>query len=171
MLNPPVQDRATEIHGLLHRLPRLSMTGNNTKAECSHYRALPTHHMKSFCNHALVTKERMASPLDFTPELKSSGQPTQEAEFLVPEQAFSTQCTGFSICHLMNEDMHTLKVVQHATASALNNQEATATFLLLSNWMENSTNAFHRTCTDNKDVCALLGNNSKTKVRYMPSLY
>jgi hypothetical protein len=35
-----------------------------------------------------------------------------------------------------------LKVVQPATASALNNQEATATFLLLPDWMENSTNAF-----------------------------
>jgi len=33
LLNPPVQDLATEIHGLFHRLPRLSMTGNNTKAE------------------------------------------------------------------------------------------------------------------------------------------
>ena len=41
----------------------------------------------------------------------------------------------------MNDDKHMLKVVQHATASALNNQEATATFLLLPNWMENSTNA------------------------------
>jgi hypothetical protein len=45
-----------------------------------------------------------------------------------------------------------LKVVQHATAPALNNQEATATFLLLPNWMESSTNALHKTCTDNKDV-------------------
>jgi hypothetical protein len=71
----------------------------------------------------------------------------------------------------MYDDKHMLKVVQNATASALNNQEATATFLLLPNWMENSTSAFHRTCTGNKDVCALLGNNFKSKVRYMPLLY
>ena len=66
--NPPEQDLATEIQGLLHQLPRLSMTGNNTKAECSYYRALPAHNMAAFRSHALVTKERMASPLDFTPE-------------------------------------------------------------------------------------------------------
>jgi hypothetical protein len=40
---------------------------------------------------------------------------------------------------------HMLEVIQHTTASALNNQEATATFLLFPNWMENSTNAFHKT--------------------------
>ena len=45
----------------------------------------------------------------------------------------------------MYDDKHMLKIVQHATASALNNQEATATFLLLLNWMENSTNALKKT--------------------------
>ena len=60
--------------------------------------------------------------------------------------------------------------MQYATASALNNQEATATFLLLPNWMENSTNAFHKTCTDNKDVCTILENIPKEKVRYMSLL-
>jgi hypothetical protein len=44
----------------------------------------------------------------------------------------------------MYDDKHMLKVVQHATASALNNQEATTNFLLLPNWMENSNNAFHK---------------------------
>jgi hypothetical protein len=33
LLRPPVQDIATEIHGLLHQL---SVTGKNTKAECPH---------------------------------------------------------------------------------------------------------------------------------------
>ena len=31
--------------------------------------------------------------------------------------------------------------------------------------------AFHKTCTDNKDVCNIFGNIPKTKVRYMPLLY
>jgi hypothetical protein len=38
--SPPIQHLATEIHRLIHRLPRLSMTGNsvnNTKAECSRF--------------------------------------------------------------------------------------------------------------------------------------
>jgi hypothetical protein len=71
----------------------------------------------------------------------------------------------------MCDDKHMLKVVQHATSSALNDQGATATFLLLPNWMENSTNAFHKTCTDNKDVCTILRNILKTEVCYMPFLY
>jgi len=63
------------------------MTGKNTKAEWSLYWALPSHCITAFYIHALVTKERMASPLDFTPvSFKSSGQPTQETEYLVPEQ-------------------------------------------------------------------------------------
>ena len=82
-----------------------------------------------------------------------------------------TQVTGFSICHPMYDEKHMLKVVQHATASTLKNQEATATFLLLPNWMENSTNAFHKTCTDNRDFCTILRNIPKTKVCYMPLLY
>ena len=83
--------------------------------------------------------------------------------------AFSTQFTGFFICHPMYDDKHMRKVVQHATTSALNNQEATATFLLLPYWMENSTNAFYITCTDNRDVCTILISIPKTKVCYIHS--
>jgi hypothetical protein len=53
----------------------------------------------------------------------------------------------------MYDNKHMLKVVQHAITSALNKQEAIDTFLLLPNWMDNNTNAFHKTCTDNKHVC------------------
>jgi hypothetical protein len=70
----------------------------------------------------------------------------------------------------MYDDKNMLKVVQHATASALNNQEASATFLLLPNWMKNSTNAFHKTCTDNEEICILSWKYPKDKTRYMPLL-
>jgi len=94
-------------------IPQLSMTGNNTKAECSCYRALPTHYMTAFCNHALVTKERMAPPLDFTPELQElwTAHP-KDRVFGSRTDAFSTQLTGFSICHPMYDDKHMLKEVQ-----------------------------------------------------------
>ena len=66
---------------------------------------------------------------------------------------------GVSGRHRMYDDRHMLKVVQqHATASALNNQEAIATFLLLLNWTENSTNA---ACIDNKDVCTIFGTSQR----------
>jgi len=42
LLDPPVQDLVTVINGLVHRFLQFSMPGNNTKAECSQYRALPT---------------------------------------------------------------------------------------------------------------------------------
>ena len=61
----------------------------------------------------------------------------------------------------MYDNKHMLKVVQHAITSALNKQEAIDTFLLLPNWMDNNTNAFHKTCTDNKDVCTLLETSHK----------
>jgi len=43
--------------------------------------------------------------------------------------------------------------------------------MLLPNWMDNSTSAFHKTCIYNKDVSTILGNIPKTKVRYMPLFY
>jgi hypothetical protein len=70
------------------------------------------------------------------------------------KEALSIQFTAFSICHSMYDVKHTLKVVQHATAAA-NNQEATTTFLLLPRWMESNTNAFHKNCIDNYDVCTM----------------
>ena len=142
---------------ILHRVPRLSITGNNTKAECSHHRALPSHYITAFCNHALVTKERMASPLDLTPELQDfwTAHP-RERIFGSRTDAFSVQFTGFAIYHLMYDDKHMPWLVQHAIASALNNQETSFTFVLFPNWMENSNNAFRKMCTDNKIACTIL---------------
>jgi hypothetical protein len=81
--------------------------------------------------------KRMASPLDFTPKLKDfwTAHP-RDRVFSSRADAFSTQFTGISIRHSMYDDKHMLKIVQYATASALNNQEAIATLL---------PNAFHKT--------------------------
>jgi hypothetical protein len=126
----------------------------------------------AFCNHALVTKKGMVSPVEFTPKFQEfwTAHP-RDRVFGSRTNVFSTQFTGFCICYLMYDDKHMLKVVQHATASALNNQEATTTFLLLPDWMENSTNTFHKTYPDNKDICTILENIPRTKVRHMPLLY
>jgi hypothetical protein len=160
----------TEFQELLYRLPQLS-TADNTKTEGLHYRALPTPLLLNHDALVTVTKERTASPLEFTREFQEfwTAHP-RDGVFGNHSDALSTQFTGFSICHSMYGDKQMLKGVQHATASALNNQEATSTFLLLPNWMGNSTSAFHKTCTDNKDVCTLLGNVPEENVRYMPLL-
>jgi hypothetical protein len=67
-------------------------------------------------NHALVIKERIASSLDFNPELlKSSGQPIQERFWFqsrcIQGKAFSTQFTGISICHPRYDDKHNLRLM------------------------------------------------------------
>jgi hypothetical protein len=56
------------------------------KAECSHYWALPTHYIKAVCNHALVTIERMVSPLDFIPEFYEFWTAHPRDRSFVPEQ-------------------------------------------------------------------------------------
>ena len=104
----------------------------------------------------------MASFLDFTPRASRvlNSPPKRQSIWFQDRRVLHT-VHRVSICHSMYDDKLMLKVVQDATASALNNQEAIATFLLLPNRMENSTNAFHKTCTDNKDVCTLLETSHK----------
>jgi len=94
LLNPPVQDLATEIQGLLHQLPQLPMTGNNTKTEFLHYQlTLSGSAHPAIRNHgALVTKERMASPLDFTRASRVLGSPPKR-EYLVTGQTRSPNCS------------------------------------------------------------------------------
>jgi len=53
----------------------------------------------------------------------------------------SSLFTGFSFCHPMYDDKHMLIVVQHATASTLNDQEAIAIFLLLPKWTGSNAHA------------------------------
>ena len=62
---------------------------------------LPPHIITALLKWALVTKEKMASPLDYDPTLPQyrSEQPRDKA-FEVNCNAFSSKFTGFSICHL-----------------------------------------------------------------------
>jgi len=134
--------------------------------------SLPLHYMTAFRTHALVTKERMASPFDYGLSFQEFWTAHPRDRVLGSKTyALSTQITGFSICNPMYDNKHMLKVVQHAAASALINEEELATFILLPNWTESSTNAFHKTSTDNRDVCTILGIIPQSKVCYMPRLY
>jgi len=144
LLSPPIQNLATEIHGLLKPLPQLSLDRQKYQGSMLTLKGLSF--MTAFCNHSL-TKERMTLFLDCTPVSGVLYSPATERQRdrLVGSRTnkFSTQLTGLPICHLMYDDEQmVLRVVQYATA--LNNQEETATFLLLRipNWMENSTNTF-----------------------------
>jgi hypothetical protein len=115
-------------------------------------------------------KRKNGLPLDFTPELNEFWTAHPRETFGSRTDAFSTQFTGFSICHPMYDNKHMLKVGQHATASALINQEATATFLLLPNWMENSITSFNKPAPTTRMFAQIFGN-VPDRVRYMPLLY
>jgi len=93
----------------------------------------------------------MASPLDFTPDFQElwTAHP-RDSVFGSRTDAFSN--TDRCILHLPPYvwRKRMLKVVRHATTSALNNHYYPAA--LLRNSTEDSTNAFYKTCADNNGV-------------------
>jgi hypothetical protein len=73
------------------------MTGINTKAECSHYRALPGHYSLSQPYPGHKRKNGLISRL-YPQSFKSFEQPTQETEYLVPGQTRSPHSSpGFHL--------------------------------------------------------------------------
>ncbi len=83
----------------------------------------------------LITQEKMASALDKNPELPHywSADP-RDAIFGAHHNPFSTQFTGFSVCHPIYDDKTMNCVMRHAIFSATINPEAMATFLFLPSW-------------------------------------
>jgi hypothetical protein len=110
----------------------------------------------------------MAAPLLY-PWVSGVPNSPPSREILVPEQMHSphsslnspsaTQCTTINTCSKLKE-------VQHAIASALNNHEATVTFLLLPHWMENSTIAFVNPAPKTIMFAIIFANFPKKQARY-----
>jgi len=85
--------KQTEIQGLLlHRLP---MTCNNAKAECSHYRALPTHYMTAFCNAPCPPCHKRKN--DLTCKLKPRAQGVLDSPLVGEFHSTLGQCVSFSL--------------------------------------------------------------------------
>ena len=58
-----------------------------------------------------------------------------------------------------DDNIHMLKLVQsRCNRICLVKQRGNRYLPTLPNWMENSTNAFHKACTDSKDICTIHGN-------------
>jgi len=95
----------------------------------------PPHIITTLQNWALVTKEKMASPLVYDPTLPQhrSEHPRDKA-FEVNCNAFSSKFTGFSICHPSYHESTMYLATRHAIYSAAPITEATATFMLLPSW-------------------------------------
>jgi len=115
----------------------------------------------------MVSKEKMASALDFDP-LNSSywSKNRHDIVFGANYNAFAIKFTGFSICHPVFDDTNVLKYVQHSLRSAMSSELPTATFLFLSNGENKSINAYRAFVRNNPNYCTTLGFIPKTKLTY-----
>ena len=110
----------------------------------------------------MVSKEKMASALDFDP-LNSSywSKNRHDIVFGANYNAFAIKFTSFSICHPVYDDTKMLKCVQQSLRSAMCSELPTAsqsaTFFLLPNWENKSINACRALVRDNPKYCTTLG--------------
>jgi hypothetical protein len=117
---PPVQDAATEIVGLLQRykLQMSSLNNIGKKARDYNMYCTPRHIMTSLQKWALVTKQKFASPLDFDPSYQAySSKNTRDTVFGASTNAFDTKFTGFTFCHPNYCDNLLHSLVGHALQS------------------------------------------------------
>jgi hypothetical protein len=114
---PPVQDVATEIVGLLQRykLQISSLYNIGKKARDSNMYCSPRHIMTSLQKLALVTKQQFASPLNFDPSYQAywSKNP-RDTVFGASTKSFDTKFTGFSFCYPYFCDFLLHSLVGHA---------------------------------------------------------
>ena len=138
----------------------------NKKTKDSFSRILPSHITAAF--QALVTKEKMASPLDNDPKLphywnehprdKTSGANTN---------AFSSRISGFSISHPIHHENTMLLATRHAIYSAAVSTEETATFMLLPFLNKIiSTNPYASLCRNYPHMCKFLGTIPFNQLQY-----
>jgi hypothetical protein len=111
----PVQCLASEIVGLLQdhqarlKTPEASQLTNPTPV------SYPKTSVQHCNNCAMVSKEKMASALDFDPGNSSYwSEHHRDIVFGANYNAFAAKFTGFSICHPVYDDTKLLKCVQHS---------------------------------------------------------
>ena len=123
---PPVQDAATEIVGLLQRckLQMSSLNNIRKKARYSNMYCTPRHIMTFLQKWAIATKQKFASPLAFDPSYQAYwSENTRDTVFQASANAFDTKFTGFSFCHPNYCDYLLHSLVGHALQSTNSNQQ------------------------------------------------
>ena len=167
---PPVLSFASELAGLLsdfrRRLsPKSSHVSNTTRESCS--RILPNHINEAFSEWGCVTKEKMASALNFSPQATSYWSSRQrDRVFGANHDAFATKYTGFSACPPDYDNDIMYKSVLHAIRSVMVAETPTATFLVLPNWANRSTSPYLSLVHANPEYCTCLGMIPQTKLKY-----
>ena len=157
---PPPKSFASELLGLF---ARSTMHNNNkpisTKIEFSYMRALSPHIHSALQKWALVTQEKMASPLDHNPNyLHYWSKDPRDRVFGAIPNALSSKFSGFSICHPIYDDLIMHRTLRHAIYSAIVNTEETATFMFLPCWgRQMSTNPYSKLLNAYPHLCCTLG--------------
>jgi len=171
-MSSPVRCLASEIVGLLQdHQARLKTPKASQLTRESYSRILLQHISAALQQCGMVSKEKMASALDFDPGNSSYwSERHRDIVFGANYNAFATNFTGFSICHPVYDDTKMLKCVQHSLRSAMCSELPTATFLFLPNWENKSINACRALVQDNPKYCTTLGFIPRTKLTYaMPT--
>eukprot|EP00983_Pelagomonas_calceolata_P126667 1161328-Pelagomonas_calceolata.AAC.1 len=134
-MSPAPDSFATEMQGLLFRKSILERMYSSKKIKNSFSRALPTHIHIALQKWALVTQEKMAFPLDHNPQYHNYWSvDSRDNLFGAMHNAFSSNFSGFSVCHLIYDGGIMPQALQHAIYSAIINTEATASFMFLPAW-------------------------------------
>jgi hypothetical protein len=134
-IKPPPISFASELVGLIARKDISASKHTNKKIKDSFAQILPSHITATFEKWALITKEKMASPLDDDPKSPNYwSEHPRDKVFRANTNAFSSRFFGFSICHPVYHENTMLLATSHAIYSAAVSTEETATFMLLPSW-------------------------------------
>ena len=100
-------------------------------------------------------QKKMASPLDYDPKFPHYwSEHPRDKVFGANTNAFSSQFSGFSICHPMYHENTMLLAKRHAIYSAAVSPEETATFMLLPSWNNDmTTNPYASLCRKYPHMC------------------
>ncbi len=114
-ITPTPKSLASELLGLLSRKAKLERKYHSKKIKDSYSQALPNHVHTALQKWALVTQEKMASPLDFTTSYSHYwSADSQNALFGAHLNSLPSQFTGFSVCHLIYDKHTTNLSLRHA---------------------------------------------------------
>jgi len=131
-VQPPLISFAPERVGLIARKIISASKHTNKKIKDSFARILPSHITAAFQKWAQVTKEKLASPLDYDPKFPHYwSEHPRENVFGANTNAFSSRFSGFSICRPIYHENTMLLATRHAIYSAAVSTEDIATFMLL----------------------------------------
>ena len=159
---------ASELRALITRHDQLKSKFNSKIVTDSFSRSLPDRVHAALQKWALVTQEKMASPLDFHPGYQNfwSAHP-RDAVFGAHHDCLTSKFSGFSVCHPIYDEHSMTRTLRHAIYSAIHNSDATATFMFLPSWRGPiNTNPYSNLLMENPKICCKIGTFPRALLTY-----